>query len=142
MMRVSDVLLRALKVFEGCKLVAYADAVGVWTIGYGHTKGVKKGMVITQGQAEQLLKGDLAVYERCVNRLGVAKTQGQFDALVDFAFNLGCSALENSSLVRKLRLGADEAEIRSEFAKWRFAGGKVLAGLVKRRAWEADRFFS
>lgn len=141
-MRVSVVLLEALKGFEGCRLVAYADAVGVWTIGYGHTKGVKKGMVISQGQAEQLLKGDLLVYERFVNRLGVARTQGQFDALVDFAYNLGCGALEGSSLLAAIRGGAGEARIRAEFAKWRFAGGRVLAGLVKRRAWEADRYFS
>lgn len=141
-MRASDVLIEALKGFEGCRLRAYKCPAGVWTIGYGHTRGVKEGQVITPAQAESLLRGDLRVYEGGVERLGVPLTQGRFDALVDFAYNLGLDALGRSTLLTKIRLGAGEEEIRGEFMRWVNAGGRRLPGLVRRRKWEADRFFA
>ena len=140
-MKSSELLLNKIIEFEGCKLTAYKCPAGVWTIGVGHTKGVKQGQKITEAQAISLLKGDLLPCENYVNNLGVCKTQGQFDALVDFCFNLGTGALGRSTLLKFIRQGKAEQYIRGEFAKWVKSGGKTLAGLVKRRAWEADRYF-
>ena len=140
-MKSSELLLNKIIDFEGCKLTAYKCPAGVWTIGVGHTKGVKQGQTITEAQAISLLKGDLLPCEKYVNDLGVCKTQGQFDALVDFCFNLGTGALGRSTLLKFIRQGKAEQYIRGEFAKWVKSGGKTLAGLVKRRAWEADRYF-
>ena len=140
-MKSSDLLLNKIIDFEGCKLTAYKCPAGVWTIGVGHTRGVKQGQKITEAQAISLLKGDLLPCENYVNNLGVCKTQGQFDALVDFCFNLGTGALGRSTLLKYIRQGKAEQYIRGEFAKWVKSGGKTLAGLVKRRAWEADRYF-
>ena len=140
-MKSSDLLLNKIIDFEGCKLTAYRCPAGVWTIGVGHTRGVKQGQKITEAQAISLLKGDLLPCENYVNNLGVCKTQGQFDALVDFCFNLGIGALGRSTLLKYIRQGKAEQYIRGEFAKWVKSGGKTLAGLVKRRAWEADRYF-
>ena len=140
-MKSSELLLNKIIDFEGCKLTAYKCPAGVWTIGVGHTKGVKQGQKITEAQAISLLKGDLLPCEKYVNDLGVCKTQGQFDALVDFCFNLGTGALSRSTLLKFIRQGKAEQYIRGEFAKWVKSGGKTLAGLVKRRAWEADRYF-
>ena len=140
-MKSSELLINKIIEFEGCKLTAYKCPAGVWTIGVGHTRGVKQGQKITEAQAISLLKGDLLPCENYVNNLGVCKTQGQFDALVDFAFNLGTAALGRSTLLKYIRQGKAEQYIRGEFAKWVKSGGKTLAGLVKRRAWEADRYF-
>ena len=140
-MKSSDLLLNKIIDFEGCKLTAYRCPAGVWTIGVGHTRGAKQGQKITEAQAISLLKGDLLPCENYVNNLGVYKTQGQFDALVDFCFNLGTGALGRSTLLKFIRQGKAEQYIRGEFAKWVKSGGKTLAGLVKRRAWEADRYF-
>ena len=140
-MKSSELLLNKIIDFEGCKLTAYKCPAGVWTIGVGHTKGVKQGQTITEAQAMSLLKGDLLPCENYVNNLGVCKTQGQFDSLVSFSFNLGTAALGRSTLLKYIRQGKPEQYIREEFAKWVKSGGKTLAGLVKRRAWEADRYF-
>ena len=140
-MKSSELLINKIIEFEGCKLTAYKCPAGVWTIGVGHTKGVKQGQTITEAQAMTLLKGDLLPCENYVNNLGVCKTQGQFDALVDFTFNLGTAALGRSTLLKYIRQGKAEQYIRGEFAKWVKSGGKTLAGLVKRRAWEADIYF-
>ena len=140
-MKSSELLLNKIIDFEGCKLTAYKCPAGVWTIGVGHTKGVKQGQTITEAQAMSLLKGDLLPCENYVNKLGVCKTQGEFDAIVDFVFNLGTAALGRSTLLKYIRQGKAEQYIRGEFAKWVKSGGKTLAGLVKRRAWEADRYF-
>lgn len=140
-MRVSDICFEKIQEFEGLRLTAYKCPAGVWTIGYGHTKGVKQGMTITKAQAETLLRGDLLPCEEHVRGLNLELAQGQFDALVDFCFNLGTAALQRSTLLQKVRTKADEQTIRGEFAKWVNAGGVRLQGLVKRRAWEADRYF-
>lgn len=140
-MRTSDIAFEKIQEFEGLRLTAYKCPAGVWTIGYGHTKGVKMGQTITKTQAETLLRGDLLPCEDYVRGLNLELTQGQFDALVDFCFNLGTGALGRSTLLQKIRTKADEQTIRGEFAKWVNAGGVRLQGLVKRRAWEADRYF-
>ena len=140
-MKSSELLLNKIIDFEGCKLTAYKCPAGVWTIGVGHTKGVKQGQTITKAQAMSLLKGDLLPCENYVNNLGVCKTQGEFDALVDFAFNLGTGALGRSTLLKYIRAKKPEQYIREEFAKWVNSKGMRLKGLVIRRAWEADRYY-
>lgn len=139
----SDILISALKQFEGCRLTSYRCPAGVLTIGVGHTYGVKPGQKITMAQAESLLRGDLLKFEREVSALGLGTlTQGQFDALVDFCFNCGTANLKSSTLLKKIRAHASESEIRYQFSRWNKASGKELPGLTKRRKWEADRFFS
>jgi lysozyme len=139
-MKASQILINKLKEFEGCELTAYQDSVKVWTIGIGHTAGVKKGQKITLQQAEVLCKGDLLKVETYLNSLKISFTQGQFDALCDFAFNLGTGALANSTLLKKIRANMNDKTILDEFVRWIHAGGKVLPGLVKRRNWEAMRW--
>lgn len=127
---------------EGCRLNAYQDVVGVWTIGYGHTKGVKKGDTCTQDQAEAWLLEDIAAIVAAINRdVRVELTQGEFDALVDFAFNLGIGALERSTLWKKLNAG-DFHGASLEFPKWANAGGKRVEGLFRRRLKEQVLFES
>ena len=138
----SETLKSFIKQAEGYSNKAYKDSAGILTIGYGHTKGVVRGMTITRDVAERFLDQDLLGCERYVNAIGVCKTQGQFDALVDFCYNLGAGNLNRSTLLRMIRHGSSEAAIRNEFSKWVHAGGKILPGLVRRRQWEADRFFN
>lgn len=139
-MKSSNILITKIKEFEGLSLKSYKDSAGVWTIGYGHTRGVKSGQVITEKQAESLLRGDLLGSEKYVNGLGLSFSQGQFDALVDFAYNLGTGSLSRSTLLKKILTKAPTSEIQDEFKRWVYAGGKKLPGLVKRRAWEAQRW--
>lgn len=141
-MQTSDKGIALIKQFEGCKLTAYLDSVGVWTIGYGWTqpvdgKPIRAGMTIKLETAERLLKTGLVSYESDVSRLvKVGLTQGQFDALVSFTYNLGARSLSTSTLLRKLNAG-DYAGAADEFLRWNKAGGKVLNGLTRRR--EAER---
>ena len=125
---------------EGCRLEAYKDAAGVPTIGYGHTKNVRMGDRITQYWAKEMLREDIEEAEWLVKQLNVARTEGQLDALVSFAFNLGIGRLKASTLLETIRRGGSKAQIQREFKKWVYADGKKLAGLVKRREWEAKRF--
>jgi GH24 family phage-related lysozyme (muramidase) len=142
-MKISDQGLELIMQFEGCRLGAYHDAVGVPTIGYGHTQGVKMGDHITHREAEMFLKEDINSFEKCVNSLfaDVELTQGKFDALVSFAFNLGCGALRKSTLRRKL-IHNDIYGAADEFPKWCHAGHRKLKGLVRRRAAERELFLS
>jgi len=131
---------KLLKFFEGCRLTAYQDSVGVWTIGYGHTKGVFEGMSITQEEAEQMLLTELEEYEGYVEKyVTVPLTQNQFDALVVWVYNLGPTNFRKSTLLKELNSGNYTAA-GQEITKWNKAGGKVLAGLVKRREAEALLF--
>ena len=139
-MNLSETGLQLIKDHEGCRLEAYLDSVGVPTIGYGHTKGVKEGDTCTQAQADSWLREDANSAEWCVNKcVTVPLTQGEFDALVSFAFNLGCTSLRNSTLLRKLN-DSDYDGAAAEFPKWNYAGGQVLAGLTTRRQAEQRRF--
>lgn len=130
---------------EGLRLSAYRDAAGVWTIGYGHTAAAgppvpAAGLTITAGEAETILARDLVRFEAAVARLvTVPLSQGEFDALVSFAFNVGDGALARSTLLRKLNAG-DPAGAAAEFGRWNKAGGRVLAGLTRRRAEERAMF--
>lgn len=141
-MKTSQKGIDLIKEFEGCRLNAYQDSVGVWTIGYGHTVDVKQGDSITQEEAEQLLKDDLLIYEDGVNNLvKVEINQDMFDALVSFAFNLGVGALGKSTLLKLLNRGK-YSEASDHFTKWVYAGGVVLKGLVRRREAEQRLFRS
>lgn len=125
---------------EGCRLESYRDSVGVLTIGVGHTKGVTEGQRITQEQADALLDDDLQeVYPCIAEAVTVPLTQGQFDALCSFTFNLGCGSLKGSRLLFLLNQG-DYDGAAQQFGRWVNAGGVKLAGLVKRRAGEAEMF--
>ena len=141
-MEASIVVIQKIKEFEGVRLEAYRDAAGVLTIGYGHTgPDISPGDRISRYWAVELLKNDLGRYEAEVRRLKVARTQGQFDALLSFAFNLGIERLKTSTLLKTIRSGGSRAAIRREFQRWVYAGGKRLSGLERRRQWEAKRFF-
>jgi lysozyme len=141
-MRISQRGLELIKGFEGLRLKAYLCPAGVWTIGYGSTgTHVRAGMVISERDAEDLLRSDLRRFEQGVAKLAPECTQGQFDALVSFAFNLGLGALAKSTLLRKHKAG-DHAGAAAEFRKWVMAGGVKLKGLVRRRAAERDLYLS
>lgn len=128
------------KQFEGRELKAYRCSAGVWTIGYGHTNGVKEGDEISPAEAEQLLVDDLTAIADDLNRLvNVGVSEGQYIALLSLAFNVGASAVKKSTLLFHLNHGRyDEAAV--EFDKWVYAGGKVVEGLQRRRAAERALF--
>tara|TARA_Y100000356_G_scaffold134487_1_gene143960 strand:- start:370 stop:807 length:438 start_codon:yes stop_codon:yes gene_type:complete len=137
---ISDKGIGIIKQFEGCQLIAYQDAVGVWTIGYGHTKNVSEGDIISSAQAEALLLKELKEYEDYVNKLVTVPLHDyQFDALVSWTYNLGPTNLANSTMLRKLNEGKYN-EVPDEMRRWNRAGGKVLEGLVIRRDYEAKLF--
>jgi lysozyme len=139
-MKTSQVGIDLIKRFESCRLVAYQDIVGVWTIGYGSTKGVYEGMRITQQQAEDVLAQRLAnEFEPGVMKAinGAPTTQNQFDAMVSLAWNIGVGAFHNSHVAIDHWNGNYEAAANA-FALWNKAGGRVVEPLVKRRAAEAS----
>lgn len=139
-MRSSDILINRLKKFEQLRLTAYQDAKGVWTIGYGHTGGVRKGDRISEVRAEELLRADMQTAEKYVKTLSRVDTQGKFDALVDFAYNCGVGALKTSTLLQYIQSGRKTWEIQEQFLRWVNSGGRKLGGLVTRRIWEANRW--
>ena len=133
---------KLLTTFEGCRLDAYDDGVGVWTIGYGHTKGIHEGMTITQAQAEQFLQEDLEIFESYVeDGIQVDVNEDQFSALVCFCFNVGPEAFVSSTLLRKLNAG-DYQGAAEQFPVWNKGGGEPLLGLTRRRLAEQALFFS
>ena len=139
-MKISEAGLDLIREHEGCRLEAYRDSVGVLTLGYGHTRGVKAGDTCTPMQADEWLREDIHHAETCVDKcVSVPLTQGEFDALVSFAVNLGCGALRGSTLLRLVNDGRmdDAAE---QFGRWNHAGGIELAGLTARRKAEQELF--
>lgn len=140
LMKISQKGIDLIKKFEGCKLYAYKDSVGVWTIGWGNTSHAKAGMSITQQQAEDFLKQDLEPAEKKLNGMCINFKQNQFDALCSFIFNLGSGNFDSSTLRKKIIAKASDEEIASEFVRWVNAGGKPLLGLKRRRAAEANMF--
>ena len=127
-----------IKQFEGCRLKAYKCPAGVWTIGYGHTAGVKEGDTITQETADDYLRNDLEKYEKAVqNYDGIYHfNQNQFDALVSFTYNCGVGNLKNLTQSGRRTL----AQISVRLPLYNKAGGVVLRGLQRRRAAEKDLF--
>lgn len=129
-----------IKRYEGLRLEAYLCPAGVWTIGYGHTRGVKPGDKCTKEQANDYLLDDLRDAENAVNVMVKSSlNQNQFDALVSFVYNLGSGNFKDSTLLRKLN-ERDYLGAANEFKRWNKAGGKVLNGLIKRRESEANLF--
>ena len=139
-MRTGNKGIELIKHFEGCELEAYKCPAGVWTIGYGHIKGVHEGMKITEMQAEEMLKSELHEYEGYINDyVTVPLNQNQFDAMVSWVYNLGGGNLRSSTLLKVLNAG-DYDGVPAQMLRWNKAGGKVLEGLTRRRQAEADLF--
>jgi lysozyme len=136
-----------IKEFEGCKLKAYQCSAKKWTIGYGNTffedgTAVKIGDAITQQKAEQLFELIANEFAGKVAKLVTAMvTLNQFGALVSFAYNCGVVNLQKSTLLKKVNANPNDLTIRAEFMKWNKAGGKVLAGLTRRREAEANLYY-
>lgn len=138
--RISKEGLEHIVSHEGCRLKAYQCPAGIWTIGYGHTKGVRPGMIITKEEAKKLFQEDLAKFEAVVKAfVRVPLNQGQFDALVSFTFNAGDEAFRTSTLLKLLNQGKYRAA-SMEFHRWVYAAGKKLDGLVRRRNDEYGMF--
>ncbi len=133
-MKVSNKGIELIKRFEGCRLTAYLCPARVWTIGYGHTTGVKKGQIISQNQADAYLESDLKKYEEYVNQTNLKLNQNQFDALVSFTYNCG-----NGNL-KKLVRNRNVEQIGEAILLYNKSNGKVLNGLVRRREAEHDLF--
>lgn len=141
-MKTNSLGIDLIKSFESLKLDAYLCPASVWTIGYGHTKGVEKGDTITEAEAIQFLKDDLHGFEVGVSTL--VKTnlnENQFSALVSFAYNCGIKNLKNSTLLKKVNINPNDISIEKEFLRWTRARGVVLGGLVRRRKAEAKLYF-
>lgn len=135
-MKTSENGLNLIKRFEGCHLTAYKDPVGIPTIGYGHIKGVKMGMKITQAQADAYLKQDVVSAEKAVSKYSYPYTQDMFDALTSFTFNCGAGSLAKITNNGTRTL----AQISARIPAYNKAGGKELRGLVNRRAAEKALF--
>jgi len=140
LMNISQKGIDLIKKFEGCKLYAYRDSVGVLTIGIGHTKNVKAGMSITQQQAETFLKDDIKPIETLLNGMGINYTQNQFDALTSWIFNLGQGNFKSSTMYKYIVAKKSDIAITDQMVKWYNAGGKPLLGLKRRRVAEANMF--
>ena len=134
-----------IKTYEGLVTTAYECPGGVWTIGYGHTDGVKEGDTTTESGACLLLKQDMNKVQTELNTLfdrdGVKATQNQFDALMSFTYNLGINNLRSSTLYAEFCEGNIDAAA-AQFDRWVYAKGKILKGLVKRRAAEKKLFLA
>lgn len=149
-MKTGEKGLALIKSIEGFYSKPYKDPIGIPTIGYGFTyylpdrrKVTMQDREISEHQASCMLQEVLKGYENDVNRLVKSKlTQNQFDALVSFTFNLGASNLASSNLLKKVNKNPNDPTIANEFAKWKYAGKKIFAGLVRRRKAEADLYFS
>ena len=130
-----------IKEFEGLSLTAYKDVVGIWTIGYGHTKTALEGMRITAAGAELLLRSDLEWVEGVLNNsVKVPLNQDEYDALASLVYNIGGPAFKRSTILRMLNNGADRVDVANEFLRWNKAGGKVVKGLTNRRERERQLF--
>ena len=139
-MEISQEGLSLIKKFEGCELESYKCAAGVWTIGYGSTKGVEEGMEISQERADMLLLEDVEVFEEAVSKLvEVPLEQNQFDALVCWTYNLGPTNLNDSTMLKLLNAG-DYHTVPNQMKRWNKSNGEVLEGLVRRREAEALLF--
>lgn len=142
-MRISLDGINLIKTFEGLRLEAYKDVIGVWTIGWGHTgSDVRPGLKIDEPTATDLLHLDLRKFEDGINSMvKVALSQHQFDALVSFTYNVGLGNFQKSTMLKLLN-ASDSAKAALEFPKWRSAGGRVIPVLVERRAKEQFLFQS
>lgn len=139
-MKIGKKGLDLIKHFEGFRAQAYLCPAGVWTIGYGTTKGVKKGQVVDIEKANKMLLSDVAKFEKNVNDLVKVKlTQDQFDALVAFVYNVGPTNFKNSTLLSLLNQGMYD-KVDEQLLRWNKANGRVLDGLTRRRISEGVLF--
>lgn len=134
--------------FEGCKLTAYQDSVGIWTIGYGNTfyedgTPVKKGDIITHNRAIELFNLIVKKFEVSVDELVISNVnQNQFDAMVSLAYNIGLGNFKSSSLLKMVNKSPNDNTIYLQFLRWNKANGKVLEGLTRRRMAESNLYKS
>ncbi len=140
-MQISTQVIELIKHFEGFRSKVYLCPTGYKTIGYGHVLLEKdKFQEVNSIEAEELLIQDLnKAAISVINNISIMLTQGQFDALVSFTFNLGGAALQRSVLRQKINR-QEHQEVAKEFMRWLYAGGVILAGLVKRRALEVEMY--
>jgi len=139
-LKISQEGISLIKKFEGCELTAYQCSAGVWTIGYGHTKGIEEGMEITQQEAEDMLVEELHEYENYINdNVTAPLSQNQFDAMVSWVYNLGPANLKASTLLKVLNAG-DYDGVPAQIKRWNKAGGVTLDGLIRRREAESLLF--
>ena len=147
-MKCNDAGRKLIQSFEACRLEAYQDVKGIWTIGYGNTMyatgiSVKEGDTITQEEADMLFSTILSRFESGVNTLvRTDVTANQFSALVSFTYNCGVGTLGKSTLLKKVNANASDESIRDEFMKYNISGDKVWPGLTRRRKAEADLYFT
>lgn len=144
-MIISKKTFEKIKEFEGCKLQAYQDMGGTWTIGYGHTYGVRRGDRISQQYADEMLQVDIENVERQLLALRDAETgkwtKGQWDAVVCFVFNVGIGRYRKSTLRKAIMQKMPASKIEMHWRSWSFVNGEKMRGLEKRRNWELERFF-
>ena len=134
--------LTLIRKYEGCKLNAYLCSAGVWTIGWGRTKGVKKGDTCSQAQADAWLNEEYDAFEaQVLKHVKVPLTANQLGALVSFSYNVGTGALASSTLLKLLN-SKNYKGAAEQFSRWNKAAGKILAGLTKRRTSERALFLS
>lgn len=138
--RASEALIAHIKAHEGYRSKAYRCPAGVWTCGYGHTKGVTAHTTCDMAKAEAWLRDDLSRVEAFCNAIKNVDTQGKFDAVVDFAYNVGLGNLRQGTLLKRIQAGATDKEVCAELKKWVYANGRKLKGLVTRREWECKRW--
>ena len=141
-MKSTNYALLLIKSFEQLRLNSYLCPAGKWTIGYGHTDGVNRGMLITEKTADAFLKQDIKIAEAEVNKVDADLTQEQFDALVSFVFNIGAQAFRVSTLRKLVERNPNDPKIADEFRRWVYAGDKKLPGLIKRREQEIKLYYS
>ncbi len=144
----SEKAIELIKEFEELRLEAYLCPAGVWTIGWGHTKGVKKGMKITEREAEKLLEQDMLEVAEVLEDVECRLSIDQYNALVSFVFNIGVSAYRKSTLRKMVLANPENLKIADEMKKWKYVTNpktkkkEVLPGLVRRREREAELYFS
>ena len=139
-MKISENGLELIKKFEGCETTAYQDSVGVWTIGFGHTKGVEEGQTCSIEDAESMLADEMDEYEGYINNMvKVELQQHEFDSLVAWVYNLGPTNLSESTMLKVLN-GGQFDRVPDEMNRWTRAGGEILEGLVRRRQAESLMF--
>jgi lysozyme len=135
--KASEMVIGMIRYFEGLRLKAYKCSADKLTIGYVHTSWVKAGQRCTKAQAEQWLKSDVAVVERQLNGLRLTLSQHQFDALLDFVFNIRSAKFAQSTLLRKIRQAAPTVEIQAEFRRWVYYTDKN--GVLHKSDWQVAR---
>lgn len=141
-MKASEDIKKFIKNFESCQLKAYKCTSGILTIGYGHTKNVYAGQVITQQQADKFFDEDLQYFENHINSKKLFLNQNQFDALVSLCYNIGPGGFDKSPVLKLIKINPEHTDLRTAFLIHTKSKGKILQGLVKRRNAEYDWYIN